>query len=307
MHFLLAVAAVARVGLYPLSLPDGQKQLEERLAAQLHEGAAVLPGVKAFDLVAHSACAPDEGECLGTAAKRAGLEAMISAAVSATEHGYRWHLRVYALDGKLLGEERNELQGGPLDLGGALEHGICSLLGGAPCMGEIRLASDSSTAGVHAFVDGQDRGALPLDKPLPAAVGRHVVRVGEQEHRVRVSWGRVNIVHFVGEPRLTAFTEAAPVTLGEARSRAARVLLAAGAALLVGAAGAELYSRLESRSLDSRYRSGALTEADASRYAAVRRTGILATALAATGAGAIAAGGLVLALTPSGASLQGRF
>jgi hypothetical protein len=85
------------------------------------------------------------------------------------------------------------------------------------------------------------------------------------------------------------------------------VLVAAGAALLVAAAGAELYSRIESRALDNRYRSGALTEADASRYTAVRRTGILATVLAATGAGAIVAGGLVVALTPSGATLQGRF
>src|SRR5712691_12273503 len=94
-----------RVGLYPLSLPDGQGQLQESLAAQLHEGAADLPGVKAFDLVAHSACAPDEGECLGAAARRAGVEAMVSAAIEATAQGYRWHLRAFALEGKVLAEE----------------------------------------------------------------------------------------------------------------------------------------------------------------------------------------------------------
>jgi hypothetical protein len=307
-----------RVGLYPLSLPDGQAQLEGRLAAQLHEGAAALPGVKAFDLVAHSACAPDEGECLGASAKLAGLQAMISARISATQHGYRWHLRAFALDGTLLGEERSELQGGPLDLAGALEHGVCALLGGAPCQGEIRIASDAGVAGTRLFIDGEDRGALPIEKPLTASVGRHLVKAGADERRVRVSYGRS--AHLAcrlraGAPALLDEADLAPaaprpqegISLAGARSGAARVLLAAGAALLVGAAGAELYSRLESRALDSRYRSGALTEADASRYSAVERAGVLATVLAATGAGAIAAGGLVIALTPSGAALQGRF
>ena len=74
------------------------------------------------------------------------------------------------------------------------------------------------------------------------------------------------------------------------------MLLAAGAAMLVAAAGAELYSRVESSALDNRYRTGALTEADSSRYSAVRRTGTLATALGATGGGAVIAAGIVFAL-----------
>jgi len=304
-----------RIGLYPISLPEGQAALQESLAAQLHEGAADLPGVKAFDLVAHSACAPDEGECLGAAARRAGVEAMVSAAIEATAQGYRWHLRAFALEGKVLAEEKGEIQGGPLDLGGALELGVCSLLGAAPCLGEIRIASDAGVASAHVFVDGEDRGALPIEKPISAAVGRHAVAVGQSdEKRVRVSYGRTaRLVCSLraGAPALLdeadlAAPAAAPadqITLAEARTRAAQILVAAGAGLLAAAAGAELYTHLGSQPVAGGSRSGALTQTNSG----VRRTGILATALAFTGAGAIAAGGLVFALTPSGAALQGRF
>jgi len=93
------------------------------------------------------------------------------------------------------------------------------------------------------------------------------------------------------------------ITLAEARTRAAKILIAAGAGLLAAAAGAELYTHLGSQPVAGGSRSGALTQTNSG----ARRTGILATALAFTGAGAIAAGGLVFALTPSGAALQGRF
>ena len=334
-------AAPGRIGLYPLSLPAGQEGLEAPLAQGLHEGAAALPGVKAFDLVAHSSCGAAEGACLGAAAKRAGLEAMISAQIVPAAHGYAFHLRVYSTEGALLDEAEGEVQGGPLDLAGGLEHGVCRVLGAAPCLGALQIASAADVAGARLLIDGHDVGALPLAAPLALPVGRHAVQVAaagagaarDGETRVRVSYGRTARLAAAlraGRPALTegalpqavaaspqaAFAPApalatgqlpAPGGVREARSRAAISLFAGGAALLVAAGGAALYSRVESGALDSRYRSGALTDADVGRYGSVRRTGILAVVLAATGAGALAASGLVFALSPSGAAVQGSF
>jgi len=315
MHILLAtlvlLAAPARIGLYPLSLPDGQAQLADRLAAQIHEGASVLPGVRAFDLVPHSACAADEVACLAAAARHAQLDAMISAAVSASDAGYRFQLREASAAGALLHESRGEVRGGPLDLAGALEHGVCEMLGGAPCEGELAVTCTSCTTrttagrpslpagGVHVFVDGQDRGPLPMT--LPIAVGRHVVRVGEAERRIRVSYART--ARLTAEQRAGALAlidaaDAAPAAPLEAvvataevvsrpRATAARVLVASGIALLASAGGVALYSNV----VPSGSRSAA----------------IAASALAATGAGAIVAGGLLVALTPSGIALHGEF
>ena len=315
---LLAAVASVRVGLYPLSLPDGQAQLQERLAAQLHEGAATLPGVKAFDLLPQSACAPDEGACLAEVARRTGVDQTLTAAVDKTAAGYRFHLRLFE-QGRLRDELSEEVVGGPLDLAAALEHGVCRAMGAAPCLGELQLGSGSDVAGQRLVVDGLDRGPLP-QPPLQLAVGRHLLRVGESELRVRVSYGRTSRAHCEerqGAPALidgaaapAPLLAAAPPPLPaevRARSRVALTLLSAGAALLVASAGAELYSRVAASQLDSRYQRGALTDADAGRYGSVRRTGILAVALAATGVGAIAASGVVLALSPAGASLTGSF
>ena len=292
---LFLFAAPARVGLYPLSLPDGQAQLADRLAAQIHEGASVLPGVRAFDLVPHSACAADEVACLAAAARHAQLDAMISAAVSASEAGYRFQLREVGAAGALLQEARGEVRGGPLDLAGALEHGVCELLGGAPCEGEVAVTG----SGPHVFIDGKDRGPLPVT--LPIAVGRHVVRVGDAERRVRVSYARtarltaglragelalIDAADAASAAPLAAVVAAAP-EVSQPRATAARVLLASGIALLATAGGVALYSNVAP---------------SGSRSAA-----IAASALAATGAGAIVAGGLLVALTPSGVALRGEF
>lgn len=324
---LLAAIVSTRIGLYPLALPDGQAALAERLAAQLHEGAATLPGVKAFDLVPKSSCAPDEAECLSLAAKRAGLDEMISAQVDPTGHGYRVRLRLFA-NGKLRDELAEEVQGGPLDLGGALEHGVCRILGAAPCLGEASVAGPASA---RLFIDGIDRGALPVAAQL--SVGRHVLRLqpaggadagpeaaGQAERRVRISYGREarlrgeerdgRLALLEGSAPVEALQPAGPaphVELELGRPRAARVLLAAGVGLLAASAGVGLYSQLAAHDLNSRYRSGTLSDSDASLYRSVHATGTLATALAATGAGALVAGGLVFALSPSGASLFGSF
>jgi hypothetical protein len=323
---LLAAIVSTRIGLYPLALPDGQTALADRLAAQLHEGAATLPGVKAFDLMPKSSCAPDEAECLSLAAKRAGLDQMISAQVDPTGHGYKVRLRLFA-NGKLRDELAEEVQGGPLDLGGALEHGVCRILGAAPCLGEASVAGPASA---RLFIDGIDRGALPVTAQL--SVGRHVLRLqragadagpeatGQAERRVRISYGRE--ARLRGEERdgtLALLEGAAPVEavqlagpapkpgLELGRSRAARILFATGAGLLAASAGVGLYSQIAAHDLNTRYRSGTLSDSDASLYRSVHATGTLATALAATGAGALVASGLVLALSPSGASLFGSF
>lgn len=290
-----------RVGLYPLVLPSGQEQLGGSLAAQLHDGAAALPGVRAFDLVAHSACGADEPPCLAAAARRAGLDAMISAAVTATAAGYAWHLRVVGADEKLLAERQGELRGGPLDLAGALEHGVCEALGAAPCEGVLRVGSgageqrslvpSAAVNSVHLFVDGADRGALPVEVRLP--VGRHAVKLGDSERRIRISFART--VRLAGpalldEPEVAplAAVSATPVPVGEPRRQASRILLASGVALLATAGGLGLYT-------------------GSTAATGPRTAGYAAAALAATGAGAIVAGGLLLALTPSGAALHGEF
>ena len=315
---LLAAVTSVRVGLYPLSLPEGQAQLQERLAAQLHEGAATLPGVTAFDLLPQSSCAPDEGACLAEVARKSGVDQTVTAAVEQTGKGYRFHLRVFER-ARLRDELSEEVQGGPLDLAAALEHGVCRAMGAAPCLGELQLGSSAEVAGQHLTVDGLDRGPLPLPT-LQLAVGRHLLKVGDSELRVRVSYGRATRARCEerqGAPALIDGSAALPAAVAvqaqpmapevRARSRAALTLFSAGAALLVASAGAGLYSHIAASQLDSRYQRGALTDADAGRYAAVHRTGTLALALAATGAGAIAASGLVLALSPSGASIFGSF
>jgi hypothetical protein len=315
---LLAAVASVRVGLYPLSLPEGQGQLQERLTAQLHEGAATLPGVTAFDLLPQSACAPDEGACLAEVARKSGVDQTLTAAIEQTSKGYRFHLRVFER-ARLRDELEDEVQGGPLDLAAALEHGVCRAMGAAPCLGELQLGASAEVAGQHLLVDGLDRGALPLP-PLQLSVGRHQLKVADSELRVRVSYGRATRAHCEerqGAPALIDGNAALPEAVAvqarplapevRARSRTALTLFSTGAALLVASAGAGLYSRVAASQLDSRYQKGVLTDGDASRYAAVHRTGTLALALAATGAGAIAASGLVLALSPSGASIFGSF
>ncbi len=320
---LLLAAAPARaddrVGLYPIALPLGQEQLEGRLAAQLHEGAATLPRVKAFDVLPRGSCAPDDADCLAGTATRAGLDQIVSAEISATARGYRTHLRVFGNlggEGKLRSELQEEVQGGPLDLAAALELGICRVLGAAPCLGELRVSSDPAVAGAELWVDGKLAGALPLAKALPLTVGRHLVQLGKDESRVRISYGRSAQILCGMRDLRPALVDAlvlsapAPVALKgftEPRSRAARVLIASGAALVAASAGFGLYSRLEGHALDARYQGGALSDADASRYSVVHTTGTIALGLAATGIGAIAAGGLVFALAPSGATLFGNF
>ena len=335
--FLLAAVASVRVGLYPLSLPEGQAQFQETLAAQLHEGAATLPGVKAFDLLPQSTCAPDEGACIAEVARRSGVDRTVTAAVEKSDAGYRFHLRVFEQAG-LKDELSEEVRGGPLDLAAALEHGVCRALRAAPCLGELQLGSGDEVAGQRLLVDGLDRGALPAPA-LQLSVGRHVLKVGESELRVRVSYGRVTRARCEerqGAPALidgaAAFaplallapaatpTDAMPpaampaaamttdaVPTGARTSRVALTLFGAGAALLVASAGVELYSHVAASQLDARSPRGARSEADTARSAVVRRTGILATALAATGAGALAASGMVIALSPAGASLFGHF
>jgi hypothetical protein len=303
-----ALGGPGRIGLYPLSLPDGQEQLEGRLAAQIHEGAAALPGVRAFDLVAHSACGADEPPCLAAAARHAGLEAMISASVAASESGYRFRLREVAADGTMLRESRGEVRGGPLDLAGALEHGICELLGAAPCEGELRVAAEEvrpDAAAIRVFVDGRDRGFLPATVRLP--VGRHAVKVGDAEQRVRISYARTvrltaalragslalldaspapSVVAPVAALGPLAAVSAAP-PVWQPRAMAAHVLFGSGLALLAAGAGVAVYSGTAAGSHVN--------------------AGLGAAALAATGAGAMLAGGLLVALTPSGATLRGEF
>ena len=309
-----AFAAPGRIGLYPLSLPDGIQQLEVRLAEQLRDGAAALPGVRSFDQVAPSSCGPDEAPCLAEAAQKAGLEAIISAAVTATGSGYRFQLREVAAGGALIHEARGEVRGGPLDLAGALEHGVCEMLSTAPCEGELRVGGEQRSPALpeevngvqSAVVDGQDRGALPVTLRLP--VGRHAVKVGEAERRVRISAGRTvqltaavragalallddpavaQAVSVVRPAAAAAPVEAVSSPAAQPRATAAHVLFGGGLALLTAGAGVAVYSTTSA---------GSRTNA-----------GLVAVALAATGAGALVAGGLLVALTPSGAALQGRF
>ena len=75
------------------------------------------------------------------------------------------------------------------------------------------------------------------------------------------------------------------------RRQAELVLLAGGVGLLSAAAGVALYAKVSS----------------AGRANGTPTANTFALALAATGLGAIGASGVVMALTPSGATLQGRF
>jgi hypothetical protein len=288
--FLVAIlcspaAFGARLGLYPLSLPDGQEQLAGTLAAQLHDGAAVLPGVQAFDLVAHSECAVDDAKCLATAARRAKLDAMISAEVTAAADGYAFHLREIGADGTLIHEQQGRVRGGPLDLSGALEHGVCALVDTAICEGEVRVLGASAAI----TVDGVERGMTPVILKLP--VGRHVIKAGPGERRVRISYARTVTLYAATRAGAIALLDtppAAPVEavsvapLAQPRAQASSVLFGSGAGLLAAAVGVGLYAHSNPSS-------------DPARYGTL--------ALGAMGVGAIVGAGLLLALTPDG----GRF
>jgi hypothetical protein len=118
---LCSTAALAdRVGFYPLQLPHGDAQLAARTTAQLHstDGRELLP-------VEPSSCGPDEEVCLAAAARRDGLNRIVSASVDAAGNGYAVHVRAYAPDEKLMGEWRGE---GP-DLAETLQRGVCASLG----------------------------------------------------------------------------------------------------------------------------------------------------------------------------------
>lgn len=339
-----AQPAGERVGLYPIALPWADRAQGLRLAAWIQEGAATLPGVRSLEVISEGACLPDEGRCLGLAAKTAKLDAILSARVDATERGYKWRLRRFLSNGEPRGEEQGEVIGGPLDLAGSIEGGVCRVLGAAPCAGELQIAAEPALTGQHLFVDGRDAGALPLARPLSLPIGRHAVRVAASERRVRVSQGKVARV-FAGQgasgPSLSeepvaaaapnATSEAPPLLAAAAgptrlysaayvphpialrtptadgRTIAVRALVASGLGLIAAGAGVGLFAQIEGHRLDQRYRSGALSDADKPGYGQVHTAGLAASALVATGVGALAAGGLVFALTPSGPSLSGKF
>ena len=211
-----------------------------------------------------------------------------------------------------------------------MEHGLCVLLGGDPCEGSLKVR-DESGGGAHIVIDDKDRGALPLTLSLP--VGRHLVRVGSDERRVRIALGRetsllatqrsgalalqdddaaarANPNPPAPAAALVSSSSAQPLaseTTLSPRGRAARLILAAGGALLMTSAGVELYARAQSAVLDGRYTSGQLTAADASSYGHVHTAGVAALLLAATGAGALATGGLLWLISPGGAAVEGKF
>ena len=316
------------VGLYPIALPAGQEGLQARLASELHDGAAVLPGVRAFDLIAKSACLPDEGSCLAAAARHAQLNAMVSAEVSSTPSGYRFHVRAFAASGgALLGEEQGEVIGGPLDLAASLEHGVCTSLGAAPCAGKLWVGlvpGDGLNA--RLLVDGHDQGPLPLAGSLSLPVGRHLVQAGTAERRVRISYGRevrLACATRAGQPALLDEAELAadavpaealslglsPRAVEPVRAMVARVLLGSGAALLATSAGLELYSRTSAAQMGGRGGASTLasSDAEASRASAVHTASTAALLLAATGIGSIAAGGILVAATPGGLAAVGHF
>ena len=331
------------IGLYPLQLPAGQEQLQDRLLAQLHDGAASLPRVRAFDLIPRGACAADEGGCLAAAGRAARLSQMVSGQVESTTIGYRFTLRLFASkDGAQLSEQKASVEGGPLDLAGGLEHGVCALLGASPCTGNVLVRAGEGAAGVRLFVDGQDQGALPLAKPLAIPVGRHIVKAGAEERRVRVSYHRdtrllcekrggapslvddkPDAAPMVASATVATATNAAPAAAvnagsapGMGEAKVGTYLLVGGAVLLAAAAGFEWYARSNSSALDDRYRSGALTDADKPAYGTVRSAGTTAAVLGAAGLGALGLGGILLLLpsgqpgganAPTGAAVQGRF
>lgn len=344
---LLSCASAARaespgemVGLYPFALPRGDKAQAQRIAGWVRQGSAALPGVRDFQLVESGACLPDEGRCLGLVATAAKLDAVVSARVDEHERGYRWHLRRFGPGGALPSEEQGEVVGGPLDLAGALEGGVCKLLRVKDCTGELRVETDAAAVGVHLFVDGRDVGALPLRQPVSLPVGRHAARLGAAEQRVRISQGRAATI-FAGqlEGALSLAEQPAPVATAanttspavksgptrlysaayttvpialreptsDGRSLVGRALVAGGIGLLAAGAGVGLYAQLEGHRLDERYRAGTLTDADKPGYGQAHTAGIAAAALVATGVGALAAGGLVFALTPSSATVGGKF
>ncbi len=323
----IGLQAGERVGLYPFALPDGQRAFADQLTAQLRDGAAGLPNLQSLKALAHGACLTDESTCLAAAARNDALTEMVAGRVLATPKGFAFELHLFAADdGRELSVQRGTIEGGPLDLAGGLEHGLCKLLGGAPCEGSL-LVAGAGVVGTHLVVDGRDLGTVPLSAPVSLPVGRHLVRAGNDERRIRIAYGRetrIVCAAKTGEVALLDGDGAPSALSGEApadavaavpastaetsvRTRAARLVLAAGGALLMTAGGVELYARVQGAVLDNRYQRGQLTSADAASYGRVHSAGVAALIVGATGLGALAVGGTLFLLSPDGASIQGKF
>ncbi len=328
---LLCIAAGARaaerVALAPLDLPAAERRLQAPLQAAVRAGASGLSNVAALEPMSDSACAPDEGRCLAASARTAKADLALSGEVATAEHGYRFHLRAFAAaDGAARGDEKGEVRGGPLDLEAAVEGAACRLLSGMACSGQLVVTVGEGGPGAHLFVDGKDKGPLPLAGPLALPVGRHAVRVASAEQRVHISHGltvrllaegAAGSASLVVESAPLAASAAAPVERpyahapvvalaepsAEGRAGAARLLVASGLGLLAAGAGVGLVAQFQSQATQAPART-ALVEPGNNR---ARTTGIAAAALLAAGAGSLVAGGLVFALTPSGPSVSGRF
>jgi hypothetical protein len=334
------------LGLYPVELPDGLTGFADKLAAQLRDGALGLPKISAAQKLARQSCMFDEPGCLAEVAKSAQVSRVVSGKVRVAPQGYAFELRLIdARDGRELGTQTGAVVGGPLDLAGGLEHGLCELMGGAPCTGTVHLQSEGSD-GVHVSIDGADRGALPLPA-LALPVGRHLIRAGDQERRVRISYLRETQLACAGSGSQLTLTDLgsdaiqgvasdpmAPINPGapssaapqsslpsrtpanfpspsgaklDPRTRAGRLMLALGGALLMTSAGLEIYARAESNTLEHRYQTGQLTSADEASYGKVHTAGVAALLVAATGAGAAVTGGILFVISPTGAGVGGKF
>ncbi|MBS2024987.1 MAG: hypothetical protein JST92_21520, partial [Deltaproteobacteria bacterium] len=264
----------------------------------------------------------------------AGLTEIVSAQVSQKEKGYAIVLRLF--DART-GDEKNthkaQVEGGPLDLAGALEHGVCSLLGAAPCVGQVSVRTDPTGCKVGAFapklfVDGKEDQTLPLAKALSLPVGRHSIRAGSgEERRVRVSYGRETKLFCevrAGTPELSDdVIDAAPLVLADKpaavrapqgapsgaldakgapklspQAAGGRLLVAGGLALLAVAAGTGLYANLRSNTLDERYHAGALTDADKPAYSSVHAAGAVSLTAAILGGLGLVTGTTMALLAP---------
>jgi hypothetical protein len=334
------------LGIYPVELPDGLTGFADKLAAQLRDGALGLPKISAVQKLTRGACLFDEPGCLAEVAKSAQVSRLVSGKVRVAPQGYGFELRLIdARDGRELGTQTGGVVGGPLDLAGGLEHGLCELMGGDPCTGTVHVQGDGSD-GVHVSIDGADRGALPLPA-LALPVGRHLIRVADQEKRVRIAYLRETQLACAGSGSQLTLTDLgtdliqgvasdpmAPINPGaptvaapqsalpsstptnyasassakmDPRTRAGRVLLALGGALLMTSAGLEIYARAESNTLERRYQTGQLTPADEASYGKVHTAGVAALLVAATGVGAVVTGGILFLISPTGAGVGGKF
>ena len=233
-----AVPAARRpvVAVLPLRALGAPPESALALETTLRNEVATLPEVQLASSDAVATALRRQPDCLAqiacaaAAAASAGAQELIAGTISSLGDAYTLDLKlVDARTGRELGRATHPFSGRQAMLIELLRGAAVELLAPARYTGQLAVAlagdSDGAARGAQLFIDGKERGTLPLATPIAGLVpGEHTLRVAKQgfldatlfvevrfdqttEARIDVARGAKAVVSFVrehGEPQLDA-------------------------------------------------------------------------------------------------------